>query len=87
MNPIKIYDHIRFLDDEGKPIDRSILDLGAPLLSADGTLLTVWIEPGRQKRLLGPNRHLGSVFDIEQNYTLHISNTLKDAQGIALENL
>ena len=85
VNPIKIYDHIHFLDAAGEPIDRSILDLGAPLISADGTLLTVWIEPGRQKRLLGPNRHLGSVFEEDKTYTLQIANTLKDAEGLPME--
>ena len=84
VNPVKIYDHIYFLDEKGEPIDRSILHLGAPLLSADGTLLTVWIEPGRQKRLLGPHRHLGSVFQPSKNYTLHISETLKDSEGLPM---
>lgn len=84
VNPVKIYEHINFLDHEGKQIDRSILHLGAPLLSEDGTLLTVWIEPGRQKRMLGPNRHLGSVFEPHRQYTLHIADTLKDADGVPI---
>ncbi len=84
VNPVKIYEHINFLDHVGKPIDRSILHLCAPLLSEDGTLLTVWIEPGRQKRMLGPNRHLGSVFEPHRQYTLHIADTLKDADGVPI---
>ena len=84
VNPVRIYEHIQFLDKDGNAIDRSILHLGAPLLSADGTLLTVWIEPGRQKRLLGPNKHLGSVFEPMQNYTLEIAGTLKDTEGIPI---
>lgn len=84
VNPVRIYEHINFLDQEGKPIDRSILHLGAPLLSEDGTLLTVWIEPGRQKRMLGPNRHLGSVFEPYRQYTLHIADTLKDKHGVPI---
>ncbi len=85
VNPVKIYEHIQFRDGDGNPIDRSILHLGTPLLSADGTLLTIWIEPGRQKRLLGPNEHLGSVFEQDHEYALHISNTLKDAKGLPIE--
>ena len=81
VNPVKIYDHIHFLDEEGASIDRSILNLKAPLLSDDGTLLTIWIEPGRQKRLLGPNHHLGSVFDPYENYTLKIDGSIKDMDG------
>ena len=56
------------------------------MLSADGKLLTVWIEPGRQKRKLGPNQHLGSVFEPAKKYTLRIANTLKDAQGLPMAN-
>jgi len=81
VNPIKIYNHITFLDKEGNPIDRSILNLGAPLLSQDGTLLTVWIEPGRQKQLLGPNLELGGVFAPHKAYSLQIANTLKNKNG------
>lgn len=84
VNPVKIYEHIQFFDQDGKAIDRSILHLAAPLLSADGTLLTVWIEPGRQKRLLGPNKHLGSVFEPAKQYTLQIAGTLKDAKGLPI---
>lgn len=84
VNPVKIYDHIHFLDQEGNPIDRSILNLKAPLLSADGTLLTIWIEPGRQKQLLGPNARLGSVFEPHQHYTLHIDGAIKDINGIEM---
>ena len=85
VNPVRIYEHINFLDREGIPIDRSILELGAPLLSEDGMLLTVWIEPGRQKRLLGPNRYLGSVFEPYREYTLQIAHTLKDATGVPIK--
>lgn len=85
VNPVRIYEHIEFLDEDGHAIYRSILHLDAPLLSDDGTLLTVWIEPGRQKQLLGPNHHLGSVFKPHKNYTLSIAGTLKDAQGIPIK--
>ena len=84
VNPVKIYNHITFLDDAGNPINRSILNLGAPLLSQDGTLLTVWVEPGRQKQLLGPNLELGAVFTPHTTYGLQIAKTLKDQEGNAL---
>lgn len=84
VNPVKIYDHIHFLDQDGQEIDRSILDLRAPLLSQDGTLLTIWVEPGRQKQLLGPNHHLGSVFQADHLYTLRIDGALKDVEGVAM---
>jgi len=86
VNPVKIYEHIHFLDQEGAEIDRSILNLKAPLLSDDGTLLTIWVEPGRQKRLLGPNHHLGSVFEPYKNYTLQIGAALKDMKGVSMDS-
>ena len=84
VNPIKIYDHIQFRDEQGDPIERSILNLAAPLLSDDGTLLTIWVEPGRQKQLLGPNQRLGGVFEPDRNYTLHIDALLKDDRGVPI---
>lgn len=86
VNPVRIYEHIEFFDEDGNAIDRSILHLGAPLLSEDGTLLAIWIEPGRQKQLLGPNQHLGSVFKPHKTYTLRIAGTLKDAQGVPIDS-
>jgi len=86
VNPVKIYEHIQFLNEDGAAIDRSILNLKAPLLSDDGTLLTIWIEPGRQKRLLGPNRHLGSVFDPYATYILQIDGAIKDMEGSNMVN-
>ena len=86
VNPIKIYDHFSLLNAQGIPVERSVLDLGTPLLSEDGKTLTVWIEPGRQKRDLGPNRVLGPVLTEGQRYSLVISGDLKDTNGRKLNH-
>lgn len=83
INPSRIYDHITITDGDGNPIDRALLPLLNPLLSKDRTLLTLWIEPGRQKRDLGPNARLGSVFKTGERYALSISG-LKDHNGISM---
>lgn len=85
VNPSKIYDHISLLDASGKEVERAILPLTPPLLSEDGKTLTLWMEPGRQKRDLGPNKHLGAVMQPDRAYTLVIDATLKDENGLNLQ--
>lgn len=84
VSPSKIYDHIYLLDHNNIKVDRALLPLESPLVSDDGTLLTVWIEPGRQKRDLGPNKRLGEVLVPNESYTLVIDKSLKDQQGIPM---
>jgi hypothetical protein len=54
------------------------------LWNADGTLLTLWLDPGRIKRGLHPNRELGAPLMKGEHYTLIVSDQWKDIQGIAL---
>ncbi|WP_405206696.1 Ig-like domain-containing protein [Aquimarina sp. LLG6339-5] len=82
INENNIYKYIQFVDDSNKPIDRTILPLQNALISKDGTLLTIWIEPGRQKRNLIPNKQLGSVFIPQKKYRLVISEEIKDHNGV-----
>lgn len=86
VNPSKIYDHITLINNRDRTkVDRALLPLETPLLSDDGTLLTLWIEPGRQKRDLGPNKRLGEVLIPNESYTLIIDKNIKDRQGIPME--
>lgn len=86
VNPSKIYDHISLIkNSDSTKVDRALLPLETPLLSNDGTLLTLWIEPGRQKRDLGPNKRLGEVLVPNESYTLIIDEHIKDNQGIPME--
>lgn len=87
VNPTNIYDHIFLIDNKTqKKVDRALLPLETPLLSNDGKLLTLWIEPGRQKRDLGPNKRLGKVLEINESYTLIIDGNLKDTKGIPMKS-
>lgn len=86
VNPSKIYDHIYLINNQtNTKVDRALLPLETPLLSNDGTLLTLWVEPGRQKRDLGPNKRLGEVLILDTSYTLIIDKDLKDTQGISMK--
>jgi len=84
INTTLIYKYIHFIQASGDTLSRAILPLENALISDNNTLLTVWIEPGRQKRGLGPNEQLGSVFSTNQNYQLRISRELKDQQGVSM---
>ncbi len=84
INESNVYDHIRFTDETGDTLTRVILPLNNILISDNGLLLTVWIEPGRQKRGLIPNQQLGTVFEEGKEYSLIISKSLKDQEGIPM---
>ncbi|MBQ0736143.1 Ig-like domain-containing protein [Aquimarina celericrescens] len=85
INQPSVYDNIRFTDTNGDTLDRVILPLNNALISDNGLLLTVWVEPGRQKRGLIPNQQLGAVFEEGKEYSLIISKNLKDYEGIAMQ--
>lgn len=85
VNPINIYKHISLEDSNGNPISRAILPLNSPLLSDDGKTLTLWLEPGRQKRDLGPNTRLGKVLETHQEYHLVINSNLKGQDGSTMQ--
>ncbi len=85
ISETNVYDHIRIINANGDTLSRATLPLQNALISEKGTLLTIWVEPGRQKRGLGPNETLGAVFEKDHSYSLIISKTLKDDQGIKMK--
>ncbi|WP_299252616.1 Ig-like domain-containing protein [uncultured Aquimarina sp.] len=84
INTASVYDHIRFINLAGDTLSRTILPLENPLISNDRKLLTLWIEPGRQKRGLGPNKQLGRVFN-KDTYRLIVTKDIKDSNGISMQ--
>ena len=60
------------------------LDLQPELWNSDGTMLTLWLDPGRIKRDLIPNRERGNPLNAGENYTLIISREWKSKEGTAL---
>ncbi|MDH7445543.1 Ig-like domain-containing protein [Aquimarina sp. 2201CG14-23] len=85
ISDIHVYDHIKFLNASGDTISRAALPLENALVSDDSTLLTIWIEPGRQKRGLKPNKKLGAVFVVGETYTLLVSKRIKDTKGVSMQ--
>ncbi|TSE11414.1 Ig-like domain-containing protein [Aquimarina algiphila] len=85
VNEVHVYDYIRFINNQGDTLSRTTLSLENALISEDGKLLTVWIEPGRQKRDLIPNKQLGPVFENDAMYQLIVLKNIKDRQGVSMQ--
>lgn len=61
------------------------LELQPPLWTIDQTRLTLWLDPGRIKRDLGPNKLFGAPLEHGNHYTLIISSQWKNAEGASLQ--
>jgi hypothetical protein len=62
------------------------LDLKPELWNLDGTLLTLWLDPGRIKRHLQPNQKFGAPLQKGKSYKLVVSKAWKGRNGKPLEN-
>ncbi|WP_460955682.1 Ig-like domain-containing domain [Spirosoma litoris] len=60
------------------------LDLQPELWNADRTILTLWLDPGRIKRDLQPNKRLGTPLQAGEHYQLVVSRDWPDQQGATL---
>lgn len=79
------YTNVELLDGNGKTIERAILKEIPELWNDDHVQLTIWIEPGRIKRGLGPNVELGPVLEENNSYSLFISGRFRDENGVELD--
>ena len=62
----------------------TFLDLQPELWNRDGTMLTLWLDPGRIKRDLIPNQEMGTPLKAGEKYTLAISALWKSKEGVPL---
>lgn len=65
-------------------LSRTFLDLQPELWNTGGTVLTLWLDPGRIKRDLIPNQELGTPLKSGEKYILQVSVNWKSAEGIPL---
>ena len=77
--------HIALLDQNSDTVPGIFLDLQPELWNIERTVLTLWLDPGRIKRDLLPNQQLGNPLMQGKRYTLAISKTWKDVQGLPLQ--
>jgi hypothetical protein len=85
MSRGEAYDHVRLLDEAGKPVVSPFLELGEELWSPDGKRFTLFIDPGRIKHGLKPREDLGPVLEAGKKYTLVIDRGWADAAGNPLK--
>lgn len=76
--------YVTLLKNDRDTLRRVFLDLQPELWNHDGTLLTLWLDPGRIKRGLKPNLEQGPPLLEGGNYTLIISAGWDDIRGAAV---
>ena len=77
-------DYICLLDQHKDTMQKVFLNLQPELWDTSGTVLTVWLDPGRIKRGLVLNRNLGNPLKKAETYRLVISQQWKDSHGFKL---
>ncbi|MBC7920589.1 MAG: hypothetical protein H7Z75_05805 [Ferruginibacter sp.] len=76
--------YVGLLNNENDTVPGVFLDLQPELWNTDRTVLTLWLDPGRIKRDLQPNRLLGSPLQNGTRYRLVVSAAWPDEQGACL---
>jgi len=77
--------HIFLLDEHNNTLNGTFLDLNSELWNEERTVLTLWLDPGRIKRDLIPNRKMGNPLQKGKYYTLIVSDQWKNTEGKTLE--
>ena len=76
--------YVHLLDENKDTLHDIFLDLPTELWNRERTALTLWLDPGRIKRDLIPNRKMGNPLKKGNRYTLVVSPEWKDVQGLSL---
>lgn len=76
--------HIRLLDGAGEAVAGPFVAPERELWSPDGTRLTLFFDPGRIKRGVGPHEEVGPPLAAGGRYLLEIDHELTDARGVPL---
>lgn len=87
MSEGQAYRRIRVREKgRAKLLPNFFLELQPELWDKKHQRLTLWLEPGRIKRDLGPNNTLGPPLEIGKSYVLEIDSGWKDRRGRPLES-
>ena len=76
--------HIYLQNKNGDTLSGIFLELLPELWNDEGTLLTLWFDPGRIKRDLIPNQQMGNPLQDGEAYTLHVSGKWKSKNGFVI---
>lgn len=80
-------DYITLFDNISNKEVTVFLELQSELWNKEHTALTLWLDPGRVKTDLIPNKELGLPIQKGHNYTITINSNWKDAQGQTLNKM
>jgi len=76
--------HLILIRNDRDTMRGTFLDLQPELWNSDGTVLTLWLDPGRIKRDLIPNKELGSPLKQGERYTLQVNKSWQSKNGVLL---
>jgi hypothetical protein len=85
MNGGHIYDYIKLLNRDGKPIELPFLEIDEELWNPEMTRLTLFIDPGRIKREVKPLEDIGPALEAGKTFTLVIDSQWQDGKGAPLK--
>ncbi|SDF79968.1 hypothetical protein SAMN04487996_112228 [Dyadobacter soli] len=73
--------YVKLVKNRRDTIDGAFLDLQPELWNPERTVLTLWLDPGRIKRDLQPNKRLGAPMQGGSHYQLIVSQAWTDVRG------
>lgn len=76
--------YVKLIKNEHDTIGGAFLDLQPELWNPERTVLTLWLDPGRIKRDLQPNKRLGTPMQRGTHYHIIISQAWTDTRGKSL---
>ena len=79
-----VTEHVRVLDEAGRPLPAVFLQLNEELWDAERRSVTLLVDPGRIKRGLRSNLEMGAPFESGRSYQFVLDSTLRDARGAML---
>lgn len=77
--------YISLVKNERDTLQGVFLNLQPELWNDDRTVLTIWLDPGRIKRDLQPNKRLGNPLKKGDSYKIVISPLWKSTEDLALK--
>lgn len=84
MQEGRALENIAVIKNGKDTIPSIFLDLQPELWNKERTVLTLWLDPGRVKRDLQPNKKLGSPLEQGASYQIVIKQDWRDAEGVSL---
>jgi len=81
MSAGRTYDHVTLIKNGTDTLFMPFVQLQPELWNYDKTRLTLWLDPGRIKRDLNPNRQYGAVLHSGNQYEMIIDGEWEDQNG------